>query len=124
METLITLVAGLALGFFIFASLYESPKKRRELTTESISDWRNAKMCENCRCLYSALKHFSCPQCSSSYSQVLLPDLIDTGDEKIESWKKHKRDMRAGKFRTTPKPRKVIPLDSVREEKVSTSDLT
>jgi len=123
MQTLIVLVVGVLIGVVVYSLIHEDNVKKREIPIEAVSNWTNAKMCENCRCAYNSLSYLSCPQCGSSYSQVFFADLLDTGVEKIEMWKQHKKDIREGKFKTRPKvdESKVIMFEEKRPKEAASS---
>jgi hypothetical protein len=124
METLITLVAGLALGFFIFANLYDHKLiSTKEIFVPVISRVDDAKLCGNCNAIYDAIDYRCCPNCTSTTGMFII-HYIQSNDPKVEMVREYLKDMREGKFRTTPKSDKVIQLDTVREEKVSASDLS
>ncbi len=124
MEALVALIAGFALGSFIFAGLYDHKViGTKEIFVSVIFRVDDAKLCGNCGAVYDALDHRCCPKCTSTTGMFII-HYIQSSDPKVEMVREHLKDMREGKFRTTPKPLKVIQLDSVREEKVSTSGLS
>jgi len=124
MEMLVALIVGFALGSFILASLYDRRTVgKKEIIVSVIFRVDDAKLCGNCSAVYDAMEHRCCPKCTSTMGMFVI-NYIKSDDPKVELMKQHIKDMREGKFRTTPKPKKVIQLDTVREEKVSASDLS
>ena len=124
MEVLAALIVGFALGSFIFASLYDRRiVGQKEIIVPVIFRVDDAKLCGNCTAVYDATEHRCCPKCTST-SGMFIIHYIESDNPKIKLVKQYLKDMREGKFRTTPKPKKVIQLDTVREEKVSASDLS
>ena len=124
MEVLAALIVGFALGSFIFASLYDRRiVGQKEIIVSVIFRVDDAKLCGNCTAVYDATEHRCCPKCTST-SGMFIIHYIESDNPKIKLVKQYLKDMREGKFRTTPKPKKVIQLDTVREEKVSASDLS
>jgi len=122
MEILVALIVGLALGCFIFAGFYDYRMEKKETFVSVIFRVDDTKLCGNCSAVYDALEHRCCPKCTST-TGVFIIHYIESEDPKVEMVRKHLVDMRKGKFRTTPKPIKVVQLDTVRKEKVSASDL-
>jgi hypothetical protein len=124
MEILVALIVGFALGSFVFASLYDRRVVgQKEIIVSVIFRVDDAKLCGNCSAVYDATEHRCCPKCTSTMGMFVINN-IKSDDPKVGLVKQHLKDMREGKFRTTPKPDKVIQLDTVREEKVSASDLS
>ena len=122
MDIFIGLISGIAIGAFILAILYDNGGGKKEITVSVVSRADDAKLCGNCNAVYDAMEHHCCPKCTSTTGMFII-HYIESEDPKIELVRKHLKNMREGKFRTTPKPEKVIALDSVRKEKVSASDL-
>lgn len=123
MEILVALMIGFALGAFVFAVLYDHKLNKKEIVVSVIFRVDDAKLCGNCSAVYDAMEHRCCPKCTSTTGMFIV-NYIESEDPKVELVRKHLKDMREGKFRTTPKTEKVIPIETAREEKVSSSDLT
>jgi len=127
MEMLVMLIAGFALGAFVFANLYDRRTVgKKEIIVSVIFRVDDAKLCGNCSAVYDAIAHRCCPKCTSTMGLYII-NYIQSTSPKVELMKQHIKDMREGKFRTTPKPvkadGKVIYFEDKRPKGVASSDL-
>lgn len=125
MEMLVALIVGFSLGSFIFAGLYDHKViGKKEIFVPVISRVDDAKLCGNCNAVYDAIEHRCCPNCTSTTGLFII-HYIESSNPKVEMVREYLKDMREGKFRTSPKidEKKVIYFEDKRPKGVVSSDL-